>query len=296
LFGIDRLRVMRAGIWVITAPLPKQMRKRQRRAWRNRLDNRRLLAADYVVLSRAKSGRTWLRVLLSRLYQQRYDLPESELLEYDNYRRRVAAAPIVAMTHGHGLPVLLEDPMQRDRLARKPLVLLLRDPRDVAVSEYFQSTKRAAKYKRSLYETEGYDSIFEFVMNSPAGLVAICDQLNDWHKAFADWPRAHRLHYEALRADPHGELGRLCAFLGEDFSAGAIEDAVAFASFESLKRKEREDFFQNQRLRAKDVDDPDSYKVRRGKVGGYRDYFTPEQIAVIDAELARRLDPGLGYA
>jgi hypothetical protein len=293
--GIDRLRVMRAGIWVVTAPLPKQMRKRKRRAWRNRLDNRRLLAADYVVLSRAKSGRTWLRVLLSRLYQQRYDLPESELLEHDNYHRRVAAAPIVAMTHGHGLPVLLEDPAHRDRLAGKPLVLLLRDPRDVAVSEYFQSTKRAAKYKRSLYETEGYDSIFEFVMNSPAGLGAICAQLNDWHQAFAGWPRVHRLHYEALRADPHGELGRLCTFLGEDFSAGAIEDAISFASFESLKLKEREDFFHNQRLRAKDVDDPDSYKVRRGKVGGYRDYFSAEQLAAIDAELAQRLDPGLGY-
>lgn len=293
--AIDRLRVMRAGIWAMTAPLPRAMRKRQRRAWRDRLDNRRLLAADYVVLSRAKSGRTWLRVLLSRLYQQRYGLPESDLLEYDNYRRRVAQAPVVAMTHGHGLPQLLAGPAGRERLAAKPLVLLIRDPRDVAVSEYFQSTKRAAKYKRSLYETDGYESIFEFVMNSPAGLGPICEQLNSWHRTFAGWPRVHELRYEALRADPHGGLAGLCAFLGEDVSAAAIDDAVAFASFESLKRKEREDFFGNQRLRARNVDDPDSYKVRRGKVGGYRDYFTAEQVTAIDAELIRRLDPGIGY-
>ncbi|MGD8415716.1 MAG: sulfotransferase domain-containing protein [Pseudomonadales bacterium] len=293
--SIDRLRVMRAGIWAATAPLPGRLRREQRLAWRNRLDNRRLLAADYVFLSRAKSGRTWVRVLLSHLYQQRFGLPESELLEYDNYRRRAAGAPVVAMSHGHGLSGLLDNEAHRARLRTKPVVLLLRDPRDVAVSEYFQSTRRASRYKRALYDTEGYESPYRFVMSSPAGLGPICDQLNLWHRTLGDWPNLHWLRYESLRADPAGELARLCGFLGEDFSRQAIDAAVAFGSFESLKRKERENFFDSQRLRAGRADDPDSFKVRRGKVGGYRDYFAPDEIDEIDARLAERLDPALGY-
>ena len=34
-----------------------------------------------------------------------------------------------------------------------------------------------------------------------------------------------------------------------------------------------------QRVRPGDEGNPDSFKVRRGKIGGYRDYFTPDSSA-----------------
>ena len=40
---------------------------------------------------------------------------------------------------------------------------------------------------------------------------------------------------------------------------------------------------------------PDSYKVRRAKVGGYRDYFTAEQVAELEALMRARLSPRFGY-
>ena len=40
---------------------------------------------------------------------------------------------------------------------------------------------------------------------------------------------------------------------------------------------------------------PDSFKVRRAKVGGYRDYFDEEQAAAIDALMAARQAPLFGY-
>ena len=43
------------------------------------------------------------------------------------------------------------------------------------------------------------------------------------------------------------------------------------------------------------MDDPQSYKVRRGKVGGYRGDFTPEQVTALDAIVAAELDPVFGY-
>lgn len=292
---IDQQRLLRAGIWALTVALPQQRRVAARHALRARLDNRQALAADYIVLSRAKSGRTWLRVMLSRLYQQRHGLDEHQLLELDNFHRQDPAAPVVAMTHGHYLDRLASHPRHGAPLRAKPLVFLARDPRDVAVSEYFQTTRRAKAHKRELYGVEQSAPMFDFLMQSPLGLPAICDYLNHWHDELARWQRVHQLRYEALRAAPAAELARLCAFLGEDFTPEAISEAVAFADFESLKRKERDNYFNNSRLQARNAEDPDSFKVRRGKVGGYRDYFTAEQADKIDRFVAERLHPAFGY-
>lgn len=290
---IDRLRLYRAGIWALTAPLPRAHRIKARHRLRAGLDNRRVLAADVLVLSRAKSGRTWLRAMLSRLYQKRHGLSGNQLLEYDNFKRQHPAIPVYAMTHGHYLDHLAHHPRHGERLCAMPVIFLLRDPRDVAVSEYFQSTRRASAYKRELYAVDQAGSMFEFVMQSPLGLPAICDYLNHWYQELENWQRVYRLYYESLRADPEAEMARVLAFLGEEFSSEEIAEAVEFASFEALKRKERDNYFKNSRLKASNVEDPDSYKVRRGKVGGYRDYFDDSEVERIDRFIGERLIPEL---
>jgi hypothetical protein len=76
-----------------------------------------------------------------------------------------------------------------------------------------------------------------------------------------------------------------------------IDDAVRFASADNLRELERRRFFRGSgiRMRARDRSNPDSYKVRRAKVGGYRDYFDDEQLARIDALVQSRLSPVFGY-
>ena len=49
------------------------------------------------------------------------------------------------------------------------------------------------------------------------------------------------------------------------------------------------------RLLPGDRANPDSYKVRRAKVGGYRDDFTPEQVAELDALVVATTPPLFGY-
>jgi hypothetical protein len=50
----------------------------------------------------------------------------------------------------------------------------------------------------------------------------------------------------------------------------------------------------SRRLMIKDPDNPGAFKVRRGKVGGYTDYFTGEEQARID-ELIAQIAPVYGY-
>ena len=47
-------------------------------------------------VSYAKSGRTWLRVMISRLYQQIYDLPEDLLIDIRQFPPHGSANPAAA--------------------------------------------------------------------------------------------------------------------------------------------------------------------------------------------------------
>ena len=57
---------------------------------------------------------------------------------------------------------------------------------------------------------------------------------------------------------------------------------VDSGGWENLRRAEAADAFRSASLRAANPADPESYKVRRGKIGGYVDYLSPGDIAYID--------------
>jgi hypothetical protein len=87
------------------------------------------------------------------------------------------------------------------------------------------------------------------------------------------------------------------AFLGTPASAAEIREAVEYGSVENMRQREQESGsgLAGGRLRPRDVNNPDSYKVRRAKVGGYRDYFDDEQVRQIDAIVDETLAPVFGY-
>jgi len=248
-----------------------------------------------MVLSRAKSGRTWVRAMLSRLYQQHYGLDEAQLIEFDNFHKQNAAVPTLYFTHGHYLQERFSDASWRRGFGARKVLFLARNPCDVAVSEYFQSTKRASDHKVELHGVDPKLSMFEFVMNAPVGLGAIVDYLNGWAPVMTADSNALVVRYEDLRARPEERLFSICQFLGAPFTKEEIVEAVEFAAFENLKELERKNFFNNRRLTPKNPDDPDSFKVRRGKVGGYADYFDDEQVAAMESLVRDRLDPVFGY-
>ena len=92
-------------------------------------------------------------------------------------------------------------------------------------------------------------------------------------------------------------LRKIFDFTGSDISDEQITEAVEFAAYENMKKMEQERHFKGSGARVKpgDKDNPQSFKVRKAKVGGYRDYFTDEQCADLDAMVAQ-LDPQFGYA
>jgi hypothetical protein len=283
--------------------LPYSQRKAIDRRLRGREEFRKLHRADWLLVSWGKSGRTWLRVMLSRVYQLMFDLPDYHMLDFDNLNRMDKRVPRIFFTHGnylrdytgHGYDTKID-------FMGKKIVFLVRDPRDVAVSQYFQWRYRMRPHKKRLndYPPHGEEmSVFDFVMYPEQGLPRIISYFNAWLEWVPRLGDVLVVRYEDMRADPGAVLAKILDFTGTPASDEQVRDAVEFAAFDNLKKMEEKSSFPlwrtGLRLVPGEKGNPNSYKVRRAKVGGYRDYFTDDQIEQIDAMVEQDLDSRFGY-
>jgi hypothetical protein len=280
-------------------PLPVQSKIGIERWLRGREECYRLDHADAVVLSYEKSGRTWLRVMLSYYYQCRYNLPENRLLHYNKLHRLNAAVPIVMFTHNRYLQYYTgSHESGYIHFANKPVILLVRDPRDVAVSLYFHWLHRLTPHNKMLdnMPVDGSKlSMYEFVTGAQSGLPAIIAFMNRWLLQSGDMPQLAMYRYEDLRADTETHLASVLRTLGEQPAADEVSKVVAYADFEKMKQREQNGQVSDTRLAAGDINNPDSFKARRAKIGGYRDYFDDRQIEHIDRLVDTTLDPAYRY-
>ena len=262
----------------------------------------KLQRADIVVVSFGKSGRTWLRVMVSHLFRVMYKLPENAILGFDNFHNLNPAVPKIFFTHDNYIKDFTGDFDSKQPFYNKRVVLLARDPRDVAVSQFFQWKFRIKPSKVTInnYPPQGSDiSLFDFVMgDNGGGMKAVTDYLNLWAREAGAVEAFHLLRYEDLRKDTRQELRRLLDFMQVAATDADVEAAVEYSSYENMKKMEsKEQFrFAGGRMMPRDKDNPDSYKVRRAKVGGYRDYFSDEEVLAIDSRLAAELDPLFRYS
>jgi hypothetical protein len=299
--------VKKWSVLVPTAPLPASWRVASRRNLLARLELAKAERTDLLIIGHPKSGNTWLRTMISRLYQVRYGLPASVIVTSDELARRHPGVPRVSATNGHysyegAVGEKLAAGAPDCALRHKAIVMLARNPCDIAVSWFFQFTKRQSAHKQELinhFIEHPIDrrtiSMWDFVRHSDIGVPFLIDYLNVWERNIEHLEHGVLVRYEDLRGQPAEILGRIISFVDQSFSAEDIDEAVRFGSFDNLRQLESQGFFRQGGLKRRDPDDPNAFKVRRGKVGGYRDYFTPEQVAELEALMAARLSPTLGY-
>ena len=280
--------------------LPPERKRQLERRLRGREEYRRLGLADVVIVSFGKSGRTWLRVLLSRFFQLRFGLRPSAFIGFDNLHRRHEGIPRIFFTHDNYLRDFTGNLDSKRDFYGKKVVLLVRQPADVAVSQFHQWKFRMRPHKMDLnrYPSHGTQvDVFNFVMDEDAGLPKVIDFMNGWAKELPRLEQPLIVRYEDLRRDTAGELRRVLEFMGQQPTDDDLKDCVAFASVENMRQLEEKRAFwlAGSRMRPGDKSNPDSFKVRRAKVGGYRDYFDDRQLVQIEELTEERLLPGFGY-
>jgi hypothetical protein len=249
-----------------------------------------LTEADAVIVSYPKSGRTFVRAMLARLFQRKFGIDERKLLEFPMLRNAPAQVPRLLFTHA-GDTMRSPDEIHLDAAAYKGkrVVLITRHPGDIAVSRYHHLKHRSRDpARRKLAELP----LQEFVWTEQGGIPSIVKFLND----FPALPGVTIIRYEDFLSDPAKALKTLARAIGLRVSDQDIADAAEFGSIDQLKQREREGYFKSSRLQAARKGDRQSGKVREGGSGGYRKALGAAAARKIDEYLAAHLDPRLSYS
>lgn len=234
------------------------------------------------IVSYPKTGRTWLRVLIGKALCDQAHLPERRLMKTESV---TAAAGVSRTRFTHdGAAMSKQRPFHELRADKsfyrgRKVLLLTRDIRDTLVSAYFQATKR-------IHVFDG--SISDFIRDERFGARKILTFYRQWHEQ-QNVPEAFlALRYEDLHRDTADALARTLRFLGADrIDPAILETAVRFSTFENLKKIETAHRFGSGRLAEANPADPESAKVRKGRIGGYIEYLTADDLAYIDEHLGQ---------
>ena len=260
------------------------------RLWRKLTNRSRLAAvaasADAFLTSYPKSGRTWLRFILSTYFAKAAGVETTTDLhnmfrilpnfDFDPVRGVTAfefsgsrAVPFVPVSH-HGY--------EASRFRARPVIFMIRDPRDVMVSAYFHATRHKHRFD---------GDIPSFLRDDRQGLPALARYLNGWAAGLSRH-RALVVTYESLTADTEGGVRDILSFLGREVDEAKLGLAVEAARFDAMRARE-----QKEGLPAHDYDrdDAESLRMRRGKVQGFGDYLSEADVGFIETESATLLTP-----
>jgi Sulfotransferase domain len=257
---------------------------------------RELSGGDAIVVSIPKSGRTWVRTFLCAYFCQRYDHPFSLkpeeygdaripriIYSHDRFEQRTKADRWDELRGKYFIPAA--------ERRRAKIILLARDPRDTFVSHYVQLTRRTRETPDQLKQKE----IGEVLRDRKHGIASMIEIMNGWLEEWSGKPGFLLVRYEDLQSAPQESFRELLEFLGEkEPDAAAFTHALEFSRFGNMKKMEAAGAFASKILQATDVGDPESFKVRRGKVGGFTDYLAGDDLAYAN-EAMRKLDSRFGY-
>jgi len=257
---------------------------------------------DIYLVSYPKCGRTWLRLMMGKAITDYFSLPDSEDALFLRGRRwQRPGIPRITVIHDDRPMLKAPDELETSKAyyRDKKVIFLVRDPRDVIVSSYFEATRRSRIFGENPYETRKPDfegSLPEFIERQEGGFDTILQYYNIW-AANAEVPQAFLLvRYEDLKANPTVELRRVLTFIGlEDVSEAIVSEAIAFAAFENMRKMEARGQYQSGILNPADPKDQDSYKTRKGKVGGYTEYLDSAEIQRLDEKIQTKLSKIFNY-
>ena len=267
--------------------LPQSLRALPLVRWARRV--KRARAADYYLLSFPKVGRTWVRVMLGHLLAEHFGVPELAAGELGDRTYRHPGVPRILAKHDGNPHRATADAIDPDRseYAGTRVILMIRDLRDAAVSNYFQVTRREGAFQGDLATW----------LRAPRGSV---DSMLRYYSVWArqrDVPQA--LPVAALRGRARGRAARVATH--RRLHRVARRERGGHCARRGLCNL-RADAPARSRTPADGTPlapgrqgDPESFKARRGKVGGYVEYLTADDAAWLAGRMRAELDPFYGY-
>jgi len=236
--------------------------------------HRSFAPADAFVAAYPRSGSTWLRFLLAELLSGQGSQfgTVNELIPQVGHHQR--SRPILP---GGGRLIKTHESY---RSQYRRTVYLVRDARDVALSEHAYQTALGIFHG-------GFDQyLVSFLSGNVNGYGA-------WHKHVASWLDSPLVStgnlllvkFDDLRLKTAATLKSILDFLNVEIDGNVIHSAVEANSLERMRAKEKHS---PQRASKR------GQFVRSGAVGGWRERYSPDQLALVDRYAGTQLRR-LGY-
>ena len=233
-----------------------------------------LRPSDVFIGSYPRSGSTWLRFILQEILT-------GEPSRFENVNRKLAFVG----RHRNAPPLLpgsvrLLQTHEPYRSEYKQAIYLVRDPRDVVLSEYaFQKARGWVNGDFQAY-------LEAFLGGKVNGFGSWRDHARSWLAA-ADASKGIRVYrYDELRKSTLSSLTSLLEFLNVRVDSQRISDAIGNNSLQEMKKKEQ--------LSPQKVSKRDRF-VRSGSVGGWREKLNEAQVELVRRHLGPELRR-LGYS
>jgi hypothetical protein len=237
---------------------------------------------DTFIVSYPKSGNTWVRFLAANLLHSEENVT---LLSADR---------LIPSVEGRSRHFFRQMPRPRTIKAHYPfdpayrrVLYVVRDPRDVALSQYYYQIKRRVLPEGSPIEK----FVHRFVAGEVCPYGSWAENVSSWLAARWGRPDFLLIRYEDLISHPLPEVTKIANFLQVPDSFAALSRAIersSAARMRSLERKEREHWASTKDTRS------DISFIRSATSGGWR-FALPQASAREIEHSALHLMRRLGY-
>jgi len=226
---------------------------------------------DIFLTSYPRSGNTWSRFLVGNLvYQQEavtflnVERLVPDMYKHSDYTLRTLPRPRILKSHE------CFDPRY------KRIIYIVRDPRDVAVSNYHWEMKQ-----RSMGEAYPIEKFIPRWMEPVywARLGSWGEHVTSWLSTRQGQPNFLLLRYEDLLADPKRELAKVAQLLGFEPTPERLARAAELSSADRMRKLEKEQGGKWVQTRDTRQDKP---FVRKAASGEWRKLLPPESVVLIE--------------
>jgi hypothetical protein len=234
----------------------------------------------YLIASFPKSGRTWLKFILKFYFEVFFSTKDLELDKYRDWCKENSNIPKLEFIHDQ-TPHFVEPEdisLNNFEYEKYKIIFLVRDPKDIIVSLYFEMTKR-----RKFYIAWGHEekikhitsdiSMSDFIRLDIGSMKTLIEYYKMWSEIVHRNKNIIITYYENLHLKPHEELRKVLDFMNVNFDMTNSENAFKKSEFNNMRNYEKNLVYKSMVITPGDVTDDESYKVRKGKIGGYKNYL-----------------------
>lgn len=261
---------------------------------------------DAYLVCYPKSGSTWVQIMLGRYIQMLLNNEDKEspvlLSSFDSFGRCARWAenfPRIQFTHH---PLRWDNQVAADLTSEnvvhhfngKSVALLIRSIPDMLVSHYWQAkTQVAPPYEKELAD---------FIRDPVFGAEKAVAFYKIWYENRDAFKNLELFRYEDFRANPNETFKRLLRFWKIPVNDLCAARAVEYADFDNMKKLEASGTslrFPSSNLPIFPTRDtsksPESFHVRKGKVGGAKEYLSDADITWLKNTMHGQLPVWYGY-